>query len=77
MTDLRKMTTYLRVTSDRYDGIPHYLRAADGLDKAMSAFFKVQDVDALRDLQNAFSLVNKFYHESRAEDDIRSEPREV
>ena len=58
----------LRDQSARYGGIKHYLAAADALDKACSKFFTDQDLDALRQLNAAVSLAERYRKEFRGKD---------
>jgi len=50
----------LRDVSARYGGIENYLAAAGDLDRAISAFFKEQDLDTLRELNGAVARCYKF-----------------
>lgn len=57
--NLAAISTELRMTSDRYDGIPDYLHAAGQLDLAASKFFLKQDTESLRDLTAAVARAER------------------
>lgn len=50
---LNELAATLRDTSERYGGIKHYLEAAGALDRAISAFFKQQDLESMQALNGA------------------------
>lgn len=54
-----ELTQSLRDTSARFGAIPDFLAAADGLDRALSAFFKAQTLESLRDLNGALARAEK------------------
>lgn len=57
--NIAALATELRMTSDRYDGIPDYLNAAGQLDLAASLFFLKQDVESLRGLNAAVARAER------------------
>lgn len=64
--NLAAISKELRETSSRYGGIKHYLTAAGDLDRAISAFFKVQDLESMRALNGAVAHAERLRRETAA-----------